>query len=243
MPDYIPRKDKIHKGSHIDFEGFGRNKYSAHPRPVLIGMLRGGFFKQVVFTQDYKWAAKDSGVEHDVEFFPNRNEFLLQILEETSPRNKPLFAYSVHEEKLLNKLLTKHVEDSNGKAKKFSNPELDRAKARIIKKIGDRYRNVKRLAEAEINRRRSRSSAALPDVPEEIPNTLEGLAEALGISMQHKLPRGGVTSRLRQVKEYSKSQKAWEKAPKKVRKAWIEVLKHNKEDVCILPKILLKLKE
>ena len=148
----------------------------------------------------------------------------------------------MYEEKLLKKLLTKHVENSNGKVRKLSDAELERAKAQIIKKIADRYRNVKSLAESEINRRRSRSRGALPDVPEKIPNTLEGLAEALGIPMQHKLPRGGVTSRLSQVNEYSKSQKAWERAPKKVRKAWIEVLKHNKDDVCILPEILLKLK-
>ena len=217
MPDYIPRNDKIHKGTHIDFESFGRNQYSTHPPPVLIGFLREGGFKQVVFTQDYKWAAKDSGVEHDVEFFPNRNEYLLQMLEGVSSVNRPLFAYSIHEKIVISKLLDQNIDRS--------------------------YRNVKRLAEAEINRRRSRSPGALPEVPEIIPKTLEGLAEALGIPMQHKLPRGGVTSRLRQVSKYSKSQKAWEKAPKKVRKAWIEVLRHNKEDVCILPEILLKLKK
>ncbi len=217
MPNYIPKKDKILKGTHIDFEGFGRNQYSAHPHPVLIGLLREGVFKQVVFTQDYKGAAKDSGVEHDVEFFPNRNEYLLQMLEGVSSVNRPLFAYSVHEKIVISKLL---------------NQNIDRT-----------YRNVKRLAEAEINRRRSRPTGALLEVPDIIPNTLEGLAEALGIPMQHKLPRGGVTSRLRQVSKYSKSQKAWEKAPKKVRKAWIEVLRHNKEDVCVLPEILFKLKK
>ena len=217
MPNYIPKNDKIHKGTHIDFESFGRNQYSTHPPPVLIGLLREGVFKQVVFTQDYKGAAKDSGVEHNVEFFPNRNEYLLQMLEGVSSVNRPLFAYSIHEQSVISKLLNQNIDRS--------------------------YKNVKSLAEAEINRRRSRSPGAFPDVSEIIPSTLEGLAEALGIPMQHKLPRGGVTSRLRQVSEYSKSQKAWEKAPKKVRKAWIEVLKHNKEDVCILPKILLKLKE
>ena len=213
----IPTTDRIFKGTHIDFESFGSNQYSTHPPPVLIGLLKEGVFKQVVFTQDYKWAAKDSGVGHDVEFFSDRNAFLLQMLKATSSVNRPLFAYSIHEKRVIRDLLNQNIES--------------------------RYRNVKRLAETEINRRRKRSPSAFPDVPSEIPNNLEGLAQALGISVQYKLPKGGVTSRLRELRHYSKSEKAWKEAPKKARKAWAEVLRHNKEDVCILPKILLKLKE
>ena len=122
MPNYIPKNDKIHKGTHIDFESFGRNQYSTHPPPVLIGLLREGVFKQVVFTQDYKGAAKDSGVEHNVEFFPNRNEYLLQMLEGVSSVNRPLFAYSIHEQSVICKLLNQNIDRS--------------------------YKNVKSLAEA-----------------------------------------------------------------------------------------------
>lgn len=212
----IPSKDRIFKGTHIDFESFGSNQYSTHPPPVLIGLLKEGVFKQVVFTQDYKWAAKDSGVGHDVEFFSDRNAFLLQMLKATSSVNRPLFAYSIHEQRVISKLLNQNIES--------------------------RYRNVKRLAEIEINRRRSISPDEFPNIPKKIPKNLEGLAEALGIPMQDKLPINGITDRFRKVREYSSSRKAWEKAPREVQNAWKEVLMHNKEDVCILPQILLKLK-
>ena len=98
----LPTRQKILNGCYIDFEGFADNEYQTAPPPVLIGLYRGGKFEQVVFTARYRWAAEDSGVDHDVSFYRDRDEFLRRLAS-SAQVSKPLFGYSEREFKVIQK--------------------------------------------------------------------------------------------------------------------------------------------
>lgn len=99
----VPSFGKVVNGTYIDFEGFGRKSNGTTPPPVVLGFYRktgeGEFdagFKQVVFTEDFRRAAEDSDVAHRVEYQPNREQFLLDLLESTGTA-APLFGFSEHD--------------------------------------------------------------------------------------------------------------------------------------------------
>lgn len=64
--------------------------------------------------------------------------------------------------------------------------------------------------------------------------SLKKVALAMGLDTTNNLLPGGVTERLRKVNEYSDAKSRWETAPKSVRKAWQEVLEHNRADVRLI---------
>jgi hypothetical protein len=125
---------KIRDGCYIDFEGFAPNEHRTSPPPVLIGVYnqrRSGKFRQVVFRDEYRWTAEDPGVGHDVVFCDNRNAFLRDLM--TSVRKKkPLFAFTEHELKVINK----HLQEN----------------------IVSRYRNVRTIAKRWFNSRGDNST-------------------------------------------------------------------------------------
>ena len=61
----------------------------------------------------------------------------------------------------------------------------------------------------------------------------------MGIEPQAKLPEGGATSRLRDVRGYSSSEKNWRPAPLSIREKWVEFLEHNKSDVLAIYEMIL----
>ena len=193
----LPLKQKISSGCFIDFEGFGRNEYRTSPPPVLIGMYRNDKFEQVVFTAAYSWAAKDSGVAHTVSFCEGRDAFL-KGLADSAGVSKPLFAYSEHELRVIEKC--------------------------VRHKITKRYRNVRSISARWLNRQ----GDAYP-TPQTL--ALVDVSESMGISLRFKLPEGGVTSRLREVRAWSSSQTKWAEAPREIREMWREILNHNRSDV------------
>ena len=71
---------------------------------------------------------------------------------------------------------------------------------------------------------------------------LAEVAKAMDISLNSKLPRGGVTSRFRAVREYSSSQNKWAAAPQSIRKKWREILEHNKSDVMSIRKMMMAMR-
>lgn len=116
-------------GCYIDFEGFAPNEHQTSPPPVLIGIYREQAFKQVVFTEAYRWAALDSGVTHPVEFEPDRNGFL-KDLASSIRKTSPVFAYSEHELNVINKCIaytiTKRYQNVRKIAKKCFNKSPER---------------------------------------------------------------------------------------------------------------------
>ena len=232
----IPALGKIAKGNYIDFEGFA-NKHQKFPPPVLIGTFDASDgvdfpsgFRQFVFTEKFRYAGEDARADHLVEYLPDRDGFLEKLVEKSGFGN-PVFAYSEYEFNQLTHQLAKQFEKegteelASGSAEKL---ELikQRAEARASKQLGRRYRNVKLIA----------ARWCRNNIPDDLPGewSLHELAQAMGLSVTKKLPRGGVTSRLRLVKEYSGSKRRWEGAPSKARKAWLEVLQHNLADVKLI---------
>lgn len=207
----LPCQEEIYAGCYIDFEGFAPNEHQTSPPPVLIGIYREEEFKQVVFTQAYRWAALDSGVTHLVEFEPDRNAFLKDLVSSTR-KKRPMFAYSEH--------------------------ELNVIKKCIGYSIAERYRNVRGIAKKCFNK----SPARFPGAQSIENYSLSEVARILTIELKHKLPTGGVTERLRNVRTYSDSRRNWSSAPPDIRQQWREVLMHNREDTRCLFDILSKLK-
>lgn len=70
-----------------------------------------------------------------------------------------------------------------------------------------------------------------------------GITKTLGVSIPEKLPKGGVTSRLRDVRDYSHTRQAWANAPAGIKKKWREVLEHNRSDCECLHEVLTALRE
>ena len=85
---------------------------------------------------------------------------------------KPLFAFSEHELKVIEK--------------------------RVGHKITKRYRNVRTIAKRWLSKRKG-------DHPQPKALCLRDIASAMGIDLESKLPEGGVTKRLREVRDYSSS--------------------------------------
>ena len=211
-------RSKIANGVYIDFEGFA-NPHQRFPPPVLLGLhcAREGKsfdegFHQVVYTKAFRWAAEDAGVPHQVAYCEDREGFLRNLVEQ-SGKSKPLFAFTEHEFGFLEELM-----------------------GGIVRR---RYRNVRLIAKRWCNREvaKGKCEAQFLDV-KPIDWSLREIAEAMGFPLTGKLPRGGVTERLRQVKEHSKSRARWESAPDSVHIAWNEILEHNREDVRLLYDIM-----
>ena len=207
----LPKREIIDAGCYIDFEGFAGNEHQKFPPPALIGVFRDGNFKQVVFTEKYRWAALDPGVSHLVEYRPDRAEYLSELANSTS-QNKPLFAFSYYEKNII-EFQVKHS-------------------------IEKRYRNVLGISKKCFNSK----PEAFPERSSNKLNTLMGITKTLGVSIPEKLPKGGVTSRLRDVRDYSHTRQAWANAPAGIKKKWREVLEHNRSDCECLHEVLTALR-
>ena len=102
--------------------------------------------------------------------------------------------------------------------------------------VTKRYKNVRSISKAWFNRHSC-------DITGPESGTLVDLAKTLGLDVNAKLEKGGITDRLRSVRNYSKSKKHWRTAPKSVKDKWTEVLEHNRLDVLLMREVMLKLHE
>lgn len=137
----------------------------------------------------------------------------LSELAKSTSKAKPLFAFSEYEKNII-EFQCKH-------------------------KITKRYKNVLGISKKRFNSR----PEAFPKRSSDNPNTLVEITKTLGISIPEKLAKGGVTSRLRDVRNYSYSRQKWAKAPAEIKKKWREVLEHNRSDCECLYEILKVLGE
>lgn len=136
----------------------------------------------------------------------------LKELADSTSRGKPLFAYSEHEKNVI--------------------------EHQIGHQITMRYRNVRKIAKRYFNRYPDH----FPEARSITKNSLSSVAQVLGLKLKHKLPLGGVTKRLKNVSEFSQSQKKWAAAPEGIKQEWREVLLHNREDAMCMFDILMALK-
>ena len=107
----MPNAAVVRNGCYIDFEGFAANEYHASPPPVLIGLYNqggSGTFRQVIFTTEYRYAAENPGVTHDVTFCDNRVAFLSDLVRSIR-KKKPLFAFTEHELNVIKKQLQHNI--------------------------------------------------------------------------------------------------------------------------------------
>lgn len=209
-PTRLPERAVIDAGCYIDFEGFAPNEHSASPPPVLIGIYnreQGGDFVQVVFNEQYRRAAEDAGVSHEVVYERDREDFLSTLMSSTR-RNRPFFAYSEHELTVLSKILNRRPTD-----------------------IVRRYKNVRSIAKRWLNER-----TTIYEQPKT--HDFNSVAAALGITPPLQFPKGGMTARLRMVREHSGTKSGWKKAPRATRKAWKELLLYNRSDVMTMHEIM-----
>ena len=208
-PSQLPSLKKIESGCFIDFEGFAGNEHRTSPPPVLIGLFRDGLFQQFVFTADYRWAAEDAGVDHEVVYHPDRDTFLQQLAA-SAGLSRPLFAYSEHELKVIERI--------------------------VGHRITRRYRNVRSIVKRWLSRRDDRGAP-----PESL--ALSDVSRSMGIRLRSKLPQGGVTSRLREVRGFAASRKKWAEAPPQIKKMWREVLFHNRSDVFAIHEMMHRMRQ
>ena len=242
-----PAREKVAKGHYIDFEG-SANPNQKFPPPVLIGSFDGnlvldfnGGFRQVVFTKDFRYAAEVAGVSHKVDYIPDRAGFIKSLVQQAG-FSKPVFAFSEYEFNQLTHLVAMQIEwetlekiDRVTTVTKEKKKQIkEDAEKMAKKKLERRYRNVKLIAERWCKKK----------IPKQLPDdwTLHDVAQSMELDVTAKLPRGGVTSRLRLVKEYSGSKRRWQAAPAKVRKAWREVLQHNLADVKLIVEMMNRMR-
>ena len=188
----------------------GPNVSICKAKPILIGIdnrEESGNFVQVVFNEDYRWAAEDAGVSHEVVYERDRKQFLATLMSSTR-RNRPFFAYSEHELTVLSKILKRRPTD-----------------------IVRRYKNVRSIAKRWLNER-----TAIYEQPKT--HDFNSVADALGITPPLQFPKGGMTARLRMVREHSGTKSGWKKAPRATRKAWKELLLYNRSDVMTMHEIM-----
>jgi hypothetical protein len=136
----------------------------------------------------------------------------LKELADSTSKGKPLFAYSEHEKNVI--------------------------EHQIGHQITARYKNVRKIAKSYFNRYPDR----FPEAGSIAENSLSAVTQVLGFKLKHKLPRGGVTKRLRNVRQFSDSRKKWAAAPDGIKQQWREVLLHNREDAMCLFDILMALR-
>ncbi len=209
-PTSLPERSVIDAGCYIDFEGFAPNEHAASPPPILIGIYNreeNGNFVQVVFNKEYRWAAEEAGVPHEVVYEPDRKAFLTRLMRSTRT-TRPFFAYSEHELRVLSKT-------------------LNRRQQSIVR----RYKNVRSIGRRWLGKHSDNY---------ERPKThdLNSVAAAMGFTPPLQFPKGGMTARLRMVREHSSTKKGWNDAPKAVHKAWKELLFYNESDVMTMYKIM-----
>jgi hypothetical protein len=199
----------VRNGCYIDFEGFAGHKNRRLRPPILLGIYnRDGnqHFRQVVFNKDFRWAAEAPGDEQSIDFCNDRDAFLKHLMKKSIRKKKPLFAFTEHELKVINK----HLQQN----------------------IVRRFRNVRSITQRWFN---SRGDGSITPPSWDLAEA----AKTTGITLSSKLAIGGVTSRFREVREYSCSKRKWATAPRAIRKKWREILKHNKSDVMSIYEMMM----
>ena len=136
----------IRSGCYIDFEGFAGNEHQSSPSPVLIGILRDGQFRQVVFTNQYRRAAEESGVDRKVRFCSDRAAFLKELVA-NAKASTPILAHSEH--------------------------ELTVIESQLGHKITKRYRNVRSIATKWFNKQRDGHAKPETNALRDVAETLE----------------------------------------------------------------------
>ena len=121
---------------------------------------------------------------------------------------RPFFAYSEHDLEVLSKILKRRRQT-----------------------IVPRYKNVRSIAKRWLSERSESNQQPAK-------NDLNAVVEAMGITPPVQFATGGMTARLRMVREHSNTKSGWKKAPKAVRKAWRELLLYNQSDVMTMHKIM-----
>jgi hypothetical protein len=209
----LPSTPEVLNGTYIDFEGFGKNLRNVVPPPVLLGIYK------LSGHEDF-----DAGFRQIV-----FNKDYVAAVEERCVAHEVLY------EPDRDRFLTGLVQASRKTAPlfAFSLHERQILQRACGYRLDHRYRNV--LAIAKLSLRNSSQK------PRDKENGLRSVCEAMGIPLTFKLPRGGVTDRLRTVREYSSSQSKWRLASTSVRQAWREILLHNYADVKAIYEIVRRL--
>lgn len=131
MP-HAPTLEQIENGLYLDFEGFG-GPYN--PDPILCGYRIGGHgpVKQVVFTQAYKAAAISADSGSHVEYNPDREGYLENLVSVDGAGRK-LFSFSPHETDVIKRILNISVQRRRADVHKFAKqafPQVDRPRTLI----------------------------------------------------------------------------------------------------------------
>ena len=212
-PNKLPAASRVAAGCYIDFEGFAANEHSASPPPVLVGLYRKN----------------------------EEGTFQFQQVVFTKEYRWAAEAAGVEHEVLYcpDRLgFMKDLCDSLRGSKPlfaYSEYELRVIERQVGHRITKRYRNVRSIARRWLNQ---------PDrgYPKPADNSLRSVAQVMGIPLEKKLERGGVTARLRAVREYSASRIRWESAPQKVKRQWREILMHNHWDVLATYQVMVHMR-
>ena len=206
----LPDQDVVDAGCYIDFEGFAPNENAASPAPVLIGIYnREQSGDFVQVVFTKKYRwAAQDSGVSHEVVYDPDRKGFLATLMSSTRTGKPFVAYSEHELKVLSKILKRRQQT-----------------------IVPRYKNVRSIAQRWLRER--------PESYEQLEtHDLNSVADAMGITPPVQFPTGGMTARLRMVREHSNTKAGWKKAPKAVRKAWRELLLYNQSDVMTMHKMM-----
>jgi len=206
----LPDQEIVDAGCYIDFEGFAPNEHAASPPPVLIGIYNREQKGQFVQVVFNKEYrwATEEAGVPHEVVYGPNRKDFLQTLRSSTRLWRPFFAYREHELKVLTRLLQQPPQ-------------------RIVR----RYKNVRSIARHWLG-----GHSENYERPET--HDLHSVAAAMGITPSLQFPKGGMTARLRMVREHSGTKRGWKEAPKQVRNAWKEVLLYNQSDVLTMHKIM-----
>ncbi len=209
-PTSLPERSVIDAGCYIDFEGFAPNEHAASPPPILIGIYnREENGNFVQVVFNTDYRwAAEAPGVCQAVVYEPDRKGFLATLMSSTRTRRPFFAYSEHELTVLSKILNRRRTD-----------------------IVPRYKNVRSIAKRWLNER-----SAIYEQPET--HDFNSVAAALGITPSLQLPKGGMTARLRMVREHSGTKAGWKKAPNATREAWKELLLYNQSDVMTMHKIM-----
>ena len=214
-PSKLPSQNVISSGCYVDFEGFAprkdeKGRSGAKRPPTLIGIWNMEQKKEFVQVV-FNAKYRWAALTSDVQhevLYKPDRKVFLTALLGSSRKRKPIFAFSEHELNVISETIGREPQT-----------------------IISRYKNVRSIAKRWLRERSSDYSQ--PDT-----HDLISVAKAVGLNPPVQFRKGEMTERLRLVGEYSSTKSGWQRAPKRIREAWRELLRYNQSDVMTMHELM-----
>ncbi len=214
--------EQAKRGIYLDFEGLGRSPGHPRPHPHLLGALVGGKFHQFVFHPRYGPLVRGAKVrlrrERGNFEMSTLDEALSLLLERAEDQDRRLFAYSIHEQEIINR---------------HASPEVA-ARARVVLSDPESHRLVNAKVEV-VKPWRLRIHGGRRTDPETLKEYLK--------LIKFKWPRdveGKPAKALARLDDVVGRTQRWKKIAEPDRQTWLSLLDYNHYDCAGLRRLTRK---